>query len=104
MKHTPGPWKITKNEHTGFVFIGKDNGNNYPLYRESNSFAKGKTMERAEQDAACIIRALNCHDELLEACNAALNDWHAKPSNINKKEPKYLAILRAAIAKAEKGE
>lgn len=50
--------------------------------------------------AATLLKAA---PELLEACNAALNDWHAKPSNINKKEPKYLAILRAAIAKAEYG-
>lgn len=55
-----------------------------------------------------ICKAVNNYDKLrednaalLNALKSTLDDWHSKDSNFNKKEPKYLHLVRAAIQKAE---
>jgi len=45
-------------------------------------------------------RLIAAAPDLLQACEAALTDWHSHPRNFERKEPPYLAELRAVIAKA----
>ena len=61
----------------------------------------GVDADAGAANGAYIVRACNAHADLLAACEAALTDWHSHPRNFERKEPDYLPMLRAAIAKAE---
>ncbi len=64
-------------------------------------FIKGKWDERVtikEQRANAKLNVVA--PKLLKCCVDALEDWHSKPSNFNKKEPMYLQEMRDAIKEA----
>lgn len=57
-EHTPTPWNVTKDSHPDM---------------EGSIWIDSKTIEKPalcfnEADAAFIVRAVNSHEELLEAC------------------------------------
>jgi len=85
MKHTPGPWRVEPANDKRYGYIYMDGGNTW-------------IDESVRIEDAHLIAAA---PELLEACNMVLGDWPSKFSNFRKKEPKYLEIIRKAIAKAE---
>ena len=97
-EHTPTPWNVAKarvlqgREHWT---IETKNGRNTPV----SAILK-------EEDAAFIVRAVNSHEELLEALIAALpyvetalEDQGYKPGVVDR----MTRQIRAAIAKAEHG-
>jgi hypothetical protein len=53
-------------------------------------------------DAAFIVRAVNCHDELLAACVESYDWIAAHVGNLPASAVKLSTVLRAAIAKAER--
>ncbi len=55
---------------------------------------------RGYPDAALICKAVNAHNELLEACEQRLSEWHANSRNMMRAEPASVSLARAAIAKA----
>jgi hypothetical protein len=89
MGHTPTPWRSLIK---GGRFIITDDG--IPI---------AECMHELKQpdgaNAAFIVKACNCHDELLEACKVALNDhkYGLLPSDTR-------ILLRKAIARAESAE
>lgn len=81
-KHTPGPWKTEYVDETTFIL---DQYDDVIL-----------ALDRNHANAAHIVKCVNMHEELLEACKLAIycvdnpeafEDWNTK--------------MRAAIAKAE---
>ena len=65
MSHTPGPFRVYHNQYDGEYRVYQVDG--HPLV---NSLFKGK---EAKEDAEFIVRACNCHYELLEACKMMLH-------------------------------
>lgn len=85
--HTPTPWTVAGD------WIKSTDGTRVA------DFCLGSGHEtEAEANTAFAVRAVNCHDELLEACQAAF----AELANDPKWNVSFLRldVLRAAIAKA----
>lgn len=90
---TPGPrWRSHDNAvHWGGIYIGST------------------STERADwrEMASFLAKSADCHDDLLEACKAALDaadahaDFDAPDSKWLDLEEKANRLIRAAIAKAE---
>jgi hypothetical protein len=114
VEHTPGPWKAYKNEEKQFINIFANSEKDGKI-ADRVAYVLGveypDTIDRkAEANAAFIVRACNCHDELLAACKAALvfiNNGVAL-GYIRMPDPdtpdtahNTPIMLRAAIAKAE---
>lgn len=73
MKHTPPPWKADKGRTVMHI-----TGQRYGVCQISTTGFKGDTpaerkeyAERAEANAALIVRAVNSHDEILSALKDA---------------------------------
>jgi hypothetical protein len=66
-EHTPTPWELIDERQ---IYAGEK------LLAEVTDTAEGLEGSCAEADAnaAFIVRAVNCHAELLSACAAALQD------------------------------
>ena len=98
VEHTPGPWKAYKNEEKQFINIfakSKKDGKIADRVAYVLGVEYPDTIDRkAEANAAFIVRACNCHDELLEA----LKDAKAEMLAFSMDVPKS---VDAAIAKAE---
>lgn len=67
MKHTPTPWRIfIKSPYS--VHIESENAPESRLHiAKMDTYAGGKNPKFLEADAAFIVRAVNSHEELLEA-------------------------------------
>lgn len=95
-KHTPGPWTA--------------NGDMVNTKKDCLYVAKcaGDTDEQAEANAEFIVRACNCHDELVEACKEFLK-LEKFTSSLRTPDPNgcwgdlcnAFAIAKSAISKAE---
>ena len=60
------------------------------------------TPEITRQRAAFIVRAVNCHDELVAACKVALDSFGCvRPSDYAEASQREFDALTAALAKAE---
>jgi len=66
MKHTPTPWK-TQNPNTGNPEVD----NHWLDVVETEK--TGSICTAYTQDAKFIVKAVNCHDELVEALKATQN-------------------------------
>ena len=116
---TPGPWELIEaNEHHGPFIIG-ETGDVCDLYvmtrpgfasTRNGGPSKPHHFANAEANAAFIVRAVNCHDELL----AALKALHHEAGHLCKQlaarglpgvpgdtVDRVMEQARAAIAKAE---
>lgn len=105
--HTPTPWRLERNKLTGdakYLMAG-----NYSVAM----FFQG--YDDAENNAQFVLRACNCHDELLAACRALmayvdLTGWgDLALSGTGDKGKDTLAeaavsMTRAALARAEGGK
>ena len=101
MGHSPIPWDCITDE-TGELFIygpdGTDPSNGEVYAPLVATITNNGPVDR--ENAAFIVKACNCHAELLEALKAVetIADWDGEAT------PHYLecwAKARAAIAKAE---
>lgn len=82
-KHTPIPWHIA------------NNGRGTDIYHRSFEEKRVVTIvnDLREQDAAFIVRAVNSHNDLLEACKFVA--FHLQENH------DLRGVLLTAIAKAE---
>lgn len=68
VKHTALPWAFKKVP----VWAPTQPNGNIPVFEFS--FAGGdEWMRTAKANTALIVKAINCHDDLLEACKVALD-------------------------------
>jgi len=87
MKHTATPWKISS--HPGpEILIDRDVPFDFTKVLRDHV----GSLKISKEDAEFIIQAVNAHDELVEACRAALR---AMPDR------EIIYQLAKAIAKAE---
>ena len=103
-KTTPRPWSVwdATNSHEGPLLIGR-RGEQYVC----SITGTARAIENAEANAEYIVRAVNCHEDLLDACKDLLC-W-ASPGGLHGQEPDgwsnqaraYCLAARVAIAKAE---
>ena len=106
-KHTPLPWKWTpegRGEWDDITGLEGADGTKiitlkdvYPGYSECG---EDLIMEIDPKNAAFIVRAVNSHDELLAACEAALAEHPAENGRGVDLPQSLAATLRAAVAKA----
>lgn len=105
VKHTPLPWSVVLTDHP-------DNGDDcWGIDAESGSvgFCEGPNDEA---NAAFIVRAVNCHDDLVAALNQVKAAFSKNDMTEAKRAPwipggdarRILTIVDAAIAKAESHE
>ena len=92
--HTPIPWRTASDELGYFRCVEKDD----------RLIARLPSVDslQAERDAAYIVRAVNAHEELLDACKKAAQ-WMTDNSIVGKKQNETFYALRDAIAKVEQG-
>lgn len=95
MKHTPTPWRTV----AGYGGINVIGANEYGVALVHQLV--GLNAPQTEANAEFIVRAVNCHDELLAACKAALGSFEKYETQFTS-HPLF-GELRAAIAKAEGG-
>lgn len=97
MEHTPTPWKKSENNW------GKVNIHNFPNGGGTNLIADliGNAKEM-DSNADFIVRAVNSHDELVEACKEVLL-WAKTPGNHggNPYCMEFVKKAEKALAKAE---
>jgi hypothetical protein len=68
-KATPRPWKIFEGGSQDVVDIV--NGKNEMLCRCKGSFIGSRPLKEAQANASLIVKAVNNHEALLEACREA---------------------------------
>ena len=104
-KHTPTPWKTwfcednkrLKTGHWAFCpAIQADDG-----VLRIVPFA-GIRGDVAEANAAFIVRAVNSHEALIEACKVLLSIVHEQSACVDSKFNSGIKFARKAIALAEK--
>jgi len=113
MKHTKGEWEIIYMTDENFgkpikvpesIRVKEWEHNNlvgdYNGCIVCNLYDSHGNRPHAYKEVEANAKLIAAAPELLEACQAALNSWHSKPSNFYKKEPLYLEMLRKAINKA----
>src|ERR1700682_5153340 len=108
-QHTPTPWSVATSIKE---FVPKTQGGGLKVRLLGNGFQRLGTMnasedtELARANAAFIVRAVNSHEELLEAAKVALERLGKLPGSaeIGTRNPGELSacdMLQRAIAKAE---
>jgi hypothetical protein len=96
--HTPGPWRLASVDDGDELRVLVRNGFTTPIatfHRHGPGNGQG--------NAAFALRAANCHDDLLAACEAAqswIADFHADARDWPDNMDALSAKLRAAIEKA----
>ena len=103
MNHTPTPW--------GYTYDGSSEWSIGPAADpQSNPVMSiwSRNDDRARANAAFIVRAVNCHDELIDACRDALHalevtNPEALQGSRSQARIRLMAKreLRVVIAKAE---
>lgn len=106
-KHTPGPWFLAA-QNDGLVIIdGPPSPAPYdgpiPKAHGPNVIATPNfRIAKHEANAAFIVHAVNCHDELLTALEALQRQALQSPDLIETEwGQEALGLTRAAIAKAK---
>ena len=84
VKHTPTPWEARTSENNpdffgdveGWAIVSICDGPDNPehVMGEDND---SPVDIPCDADLAFAVRAVNCHDELVAACRAALDCWNA---------------------------
>jgi len=91
---TPRPWKRGKGADAEYILsIGDGTG---VQRRVLDLYYRGVSREERDANADLVVRAVNAHDALVEACEAALYTLRALYS-----ESITIDVLRSALAKAK---
>jgi len=101
-KHTPTPWEARKYTAEGDYAIARVGY--MPIAAMGPE--EDRDAEQVEADAEFIVRAVNSHDDLLEACKEVLRIRDCKLSAANggwSDAADIWAKVDAAIAKAQGG-
>ena len=98
-EHSPLPWRIYALENSNALHIDDAGGQDIVT-----AWGWGEPEDAMRANAAFIVRAVNCHADLLAALKSTL-DWLSSfsmpPAATIAEKQDHMAILEAAIAKAE---
>lgn len=108
VKHTPGPWRVAAPPDKVCTDYGDDsdftkNGlaKTVVVCEHRSWMAEGEEFA----NAAFIVKAVNCHNELLEALREMVEAYDGFPTDMSRDERECCRIAfgkaEAAIAKAE---
>lgn len=98
-EHSPTPWRVDDDTHI------QDSIGEYILSETERPDERGETY--TAEDAAFIVKAVNCHDELVEAVEECVRaeEYRRKKMLDNAPASDYsdarIKRLKAAIAKAK---
>lgn len=105
-RHTPTPWHLAK---AGQAFkTDQCSVATFEVVSEASASWIAEVLHtkggEGRANAELILRAVNCHDELLAACVTALAHLSGKATKFSERErTPVMSILREAIEKATKG-
>lgn len=102
--HTPTPWSIEDGEHGSITLSGGHHIADIPYWDEPGKPQDGwSTQGEAIANAAYIVRAVNAHEELLDACKTVVAHFEdvRKRATFKVAEPEYVTKAKQAIAKVE---
>jgi len=88
VKHTPTPWHVTVNRAQDLVCAGDE---------VVADCASGDLPDITKANAEFIVRAVNCHDELVSACTFA----YRRALQTQDQDSELINKLFSALAKAE---
>lgn len=103
--HTSTPWYAGTGKHSGEICATDGEGEVYAIANcELYNYLNGDPEAKANR--AFILRAVNAHDELVEAAQELLDnlDDADETKDDSGKEFKDIAALRAALTKAQGGK
>lgn len=101
-KHTPGPWKSDEMaEDMALFHITGPDGRRVASVDCRTTFMED--VDEAAANAAFIVRAVNCHEELLAALKSMVSAFHPTQGGSDIYCDAATNAARAAIAKAERG-
>ena len=93
--HTPVPWKVGRWVKHGEDLLYLPIVAGEAIIASCNAVAPhAPCVEEIEQNAHLIVRAVNCHDDLLAALKELLEESYGEESS-------GITLARAAVAKAE---
>lgn len=102
-KHTPGPWREGEGGMLSRLNVWA--GAAYQIAQVKRFPAADVVRQiRADAEAEANARLIAAAPDLLEACLARIDEWHADTRNFTRKEPKSLSMMRAAVLKAAEGK
>ena len=106
-KHTKGPWEvgewITSQSHAVYKLIhgvGR-NVSAVCVYGARKDGTKSGKRNVSVEECDANARLIAAAPDLLAACEARIDEWHADSRNFTRNEPPSLTLMRAAIRKAE---
>lgn len=104
-KHTPTPWKIgQRSTHDNTIAITSTHAISESKQQEICRVSPAPFYDdNQETNAAFIVRAANCHDELVKALNALLRCPDLTLENLERETLDAINEAKQALAKA-KGE
>lgn len=108
MRHTPRPWAYRPNSRQrilnrrDYVELCGPGSNPLGIYAFLRPGEPEDDIETG--NFHYLLKAINVHEEMLEALKATLEEWHSDDRNFERREPKSLVLVRQAIAKAEGGK
>lgn len=100
-KHTPTPWTFTNqttDERPWCVITIKDATDDVVIQREYHI----NDAQKEEANAAYIVKAVNCHEQLVKALKWAeplIAEWFNQKPHCQ--DTSGLSLIRAALAAAE---
>lgn len=98
-KHTARPWEVADCDEDGIYIVATGDAeakrDHQAICEMLHLVRNSDSRNEAVENANAICKAVNCHDELLEACKQALFET-ARPGS----DP-LIKMLKSAIAKAE---
>lgn len=99
MKHTPTPWKYGS---TKGIYLGTDPDQKRRYAIESPSGNSWILQLDDKANAEFIVRAVNAHEDLLEACKALIDcQGERVPTAFNIRYDRAVQMAWAATTKAE---
>jgi hypothetical protein len=99
-KHTPTPWRVGDDRSTVYGPIGEYTSTIAKCERYGGDIFR-RDNELGEENAVHIVRAINVHDELLEALEELVDLMEAVRTGEYKPDSFTTQPARAAIAKAK---
>lgn len=109
--HTLLPWELVPQNGAGPIIARKvETGNQMTPTRirlVAQVFERGNSLKEDRANAEFIIRAVNCHQELLEACKLVI-EWYensgaSDPDRQSLDSAALWSTCKKAIQKAESG-